>query len=407
MYYGWLIVAGAFIAQFFVTGFFTYGFPLMVIPVEAEFGASRTEVMYGITWATGLGLLVSPLVGMLADKWSIRGLMVLGSAALGVGLILLSNSDTILQFSVLFAVFICLANSLLGPLTGSTVVARWFSTSRGRALGITAVGTSLGGMVIPYLVDRGIAQLGWREMVFYFGITVLLLLLPYLYLTMRNFPADKGLAGESNISGTSADVSSDELLVDGPDLTIKQILKVPAFWIIGLALGLLFMSQTGVLTNIGAYMQGAGVGDKTKTLIFTLAGMGLIGKLLFGYAADRINLKYGLWAAISLAAIGVSILASEPSYPSMLIAALFLGLATGGMLPVWGAMIAVVFGMRSYGRAMGAMMPVIALFVMPGPILGAKLFDIYGNYNNSFYLFISVLVLSFILLMPLNLKRVN
>jgi MFS family permease len=135
--------------------------------------------------------------------------------------------------------------------------------------------------------------------------------------------------------------------------------------------------------------------------------MGLIGKLLFGYAADRINLKYGLWTAIALAAIGVAILASEPSYPIMLVAALFLGLATGGMLPVWGAMIAVVFGMKSYGRAMGAMMPVIALSVMPGPILGAKLFDIYGDYTNSFYLFIAVLGLSFILLIPLNLRRIK
>ena len=407
MYYGWLIVAGAFIAQFFITGFFSYGFPLMVIPVEAEFGVSRTEVMYGITWSTGLGLLVSPLVGMLADKWSIRGLMVTGAAAFGVGLILLSKSENILQFSVLFAVFICLANSLLGPLTGSTVVARWFSESRGRALGIAAVGTSLGGMVIPYLVDRGISELGWREMMFYFGVAVLLFLLPYLYITVRNFPADKGLVGEPNSSNITADLSSPELTVDGPDLDVKKILTTPAFWLIGLTLGLLFMSQTGVLTNIGAFMQGAGVGDKTKTLIFTLAGMGLVGKLLFGYAADRINLKYGLWAAIVLAATGVSILASEPSYPGMLIAALFLGLATGGMLPVWGAMIAVVFGMKSYGRAMGAMMPVIALLVMPGPILGAKLFDMYGDYNNSFYLFITVLALSFVLLIPLNLKRVE
>ena len=407
MYYGWLIVAGAFIAQFFITGFFSYGFPLMVIPVEAEFGVSRTEVMYGITWSTGLGLLVSPLVGMLADKWSIRGLMVTGAAAFGVGLILLSKSENILQFSVLFAVFICLANSLLGPLTGSTVVARWFSESRGRALGIAAVGTSLGGMVIPYLVDRGISELGWREMMFYFGVAVLLFLLPYLYITVRNFPADKGLVGEPNSLNITADLSSPELTVDGPDLDVKKILTTPAFWLIGLTLGLLFMSQTGVLTNIGAFMQGAGVGDKTKTLIFTLAGMGLVGKLLFGYAADRINLKYGLWAAIVLAATGVSILASEPSYPGMLIAALFLGLATGGMLPVWGAMIAVVFGMKSYGRAMGAMMPVIALLVMPGPILGAKLFDMYGDYNNSFYLFITVLALSFVLLIPLNLKRVE
>jgi hypothetical protein len=53
------------------------------------------------------------------------------------------------------------------------------------------------------------------------------------------------------------------------------------------------------------------------------------------------------------------------------------------------------------------MMPVIALSVMPGPILGAKLFDIYGDYTNSFYLFIAVLGLSFILLIPLNLRRIK
>ncbi|MDG2045666.1 MAG: MFS transporter [Halioglobus sp.] len=405
MYYGWLIVSGAFIAQFFVMGFFSYGFPLMVMPVEAEFGVSRTEVMYGITWSTGLGLLASPLVGLLADKWSIRGLMVTGAAAFGVGLVLLSKSQNILQFSLLFAVFICLANSLLGPLTGSTVVARWFSVSRGRALGIAAAGTSLGGMVIPYLVDQGITELGWRDMTFYFGMTVLILLLPYLHLIIRNFPAEKGLAGAPNTPAMTAAISSGALMSDEPDMNIKQILTTPAFWLIGLSLGLLFMSQTGVLTNIGAYMQGAGVGEKAKNLIFTLAGMGFLGKLVFGYAADRINLKYGLWAAILLAVTGVSILASEPSYSGMLAAALCLGLATGGMLPVWGAMIAVVFGMKSYGRAMGAMMPVIALLVMPGPILGAKLFDMYGDYNNSLYLFITVLALSFVLLIPLNLKR--
>ena len=162
-----------------------------------------------------------------------------------------------------------------------------------------------------------------------------------------------------------------------------------------------------MLTNIGAYMAGQELADKTKTLIFTIAAMGLIGKLLFGYAADSINLKFGLWAAITLATTGIAILSSQPSFEAMIVAALVLGLATGGMLPVWGAMIAVVFGMKSYGRVMGVMMPVIALLVMPGPILGAKLFDIYGNYVNSFYFYIAVLGLSFLMLIPLKLKRVG
>lgn len=403
MYYGWLIVAGAFLAQFFITGFFTYGFPLMVVPVEMEFNATRTQVMYGITWSTGLGLIVAPIIGMLADKWSIKYLMAIGAAVFGIGLILVSQSQSIIQFSILFAVFICFANNLLGPLTGSTVTARWFSVSRGRALGIAAVGTSLGGMIIPFVVDLGISELGWRDMLFYFGVAVLVVLLPYLFFFIHDFPSDKGLTGEPMAAG---DAAAAEAEADGPDLGAKEIFASPSFWFVALALGLLFMSQTGVLTNIGAYMQGQGMADKTKTLIFTLAGMGLIGKLLFGYAADRINLKLGLWAAILLAGSGVAILATEPAFPVMLVAAVLLGLATGGMLPVWGAMIAVIFGMKSYGRVMGAMMPVIALSVMPGPILGAKLFDIYGDYVNSFYLFIVVLGLSFVALIPLKLKRI-
>ena len=303
------------------------------MPVQLEFDVSRTEVMYGITWATTLGLIVAPLIGILADKWSIKNLMAIGAVSLGLGLILLSKSESILQFSLLFALFICLSNNLLGPLTGSTVVSRWFSTSRGKALGIAAVGTSMGGLIIPYMVDLGIANIGWRDMLFYFGLTVLIILLPYLLLAVRDFPSEKGLSGEPQAVEVINNQSAGEV-ADGPDLSTREVLAIPAFWFIGATLGFLFMSQTGVLTNIGAYMAGEGLADKTKTFIQTATGMGLIGKLLFGYAADRVNLKFGLWAAIVLASIGVAILASQPAFTYMLVAAV-LGLATGGMLPVW------------------------------------------------------------------------
>ena len=406
MYYGWWIVAGAFIAQFFMTGFFTYGFPFMVVPVETEFGVSRTEVMYGITWATALGLLVAPVVGMLADKWSIRWLMTLGAICFGVGLILISESQNILQFSILFAIFICLANNLLGPLTGTTAVARWFSASRGKALGIAAVGTSLGGMVIPIVVERGITMLGWRETLFYFGVATLVALLPFLLLMMRNFPHEKGLTVEGQAADNSADASAED--IPGPDLSAAEVLRSSGFWLIGGTLGLLFMSQSAVLANLSAYAVGLGhEASKAAQLIFVIAAMGFIGKLAFGYAADRINLKIGLWTAIVMAGSGIAILATEPGYTVMLLAAVFMGLATGGMLPVWGAMIAVVFGMRSYGRVMGLMMPLIALTVMPGPILAAKLFDTYGDYVVSFYCFFAVLVCSFLMLIPLKLKAID
>lgn len=409
MYYGWVIVAGAFLAQFFVTGFYTYGFPAFVGALEVDFNATRTEIMYGITWATALGLFVAPVVGRLADTWSIRGLMTIGAATLGFGLIFMSYSQNVLQFSILFAIFLCLATNLLGPLTGTTGVARWFDVSRGKALGVAAIGTSVGGMVIPLVVGSGIETLGWRETLFNFGVIVLIVLIPFSFFFIRNYPHDKGLTIENapKAEGTSEDDLA-SAQVSGEELATLQILKHPGFWFIGLALGLLFMSQSGVLANLYVYALDLGHGsDKAGRLIFTLAGTGLIGKLLFGYAADRINLKVGLWIAIILAGSGIALLSTEPTYMVMLFAAVLLGLATGGMLPVWGAMIAVVFGMKSYGRVMGIMMPVIALTVMPGPLLAAAMFEKYGNYTNSFYFFIGILLLSFLLLVPLKLQPIE
>jgi len=401
MYYGWVVVAGAFLAQCFITGFYTYGFPLIVVPVEAEFAASRTEVMYGVTFAALFGLLLAPLIGLLADRWSVRALMSIGAAVFAVGLMALSVSTSLWQFTLCFAVLMALANNLLGPLTSTTVVARWFSSKRGRALGLTAAGTSLGGMLVPFCLAQGLLFYGWRDSLFYFGLAMALFLLPFLLLLIRNKPADMGLTVEGQEEAATA-------AVEGSELAAGLIAKTPAFWLIGITMGLLFMSQTGVLANLAAHAQGQGLsGSEAKNLIVLLAATGFVGKLIFGYAADRINLKLGLWLSIGLVAAGLALLSVATSYSLMLMAAACLGLATGGMLPVWGAMIATVFGTVSYGRVMGLMMPVIALSVTPGPILAAKLFDLSGSYTSSFHLFIAVLALAALLLLPLKLLSVS
>jgi MFS family permease len=138
-------------------------------------------------------------------------------------------------------------------------------------------------------------------------------------------------------------------------------------------------------------------------LIQTVAVTGFIGKLVFGWAADRISLRLGLWLAQGLATAGIAILSLEPGYTTMLLAASLMGLAAGGMLPVWGAMVGVAFGVASYGRVMGLMMPVIAAFVVPGPILAALSMDETGSYAMALQGFVGVLILGAMLLIPLRL----
>ncbi|MGI9293823.1 MAG: hypothetical protein ACR2PS_07550 [Pseudomonadales bacterium] len=70
MFYGWVIVAGAFLSHFFMIGFLTYSFGLLVVPIQTEFGASRAELMYGMTGSTICGLFFAPVLGALVDMGS-------------------------------------------------------------------------------------------------------------------------------------------------------------------------------------------------------------------------------------------------------------------------------------------------------------------------------------------------
>ena len=82
MFYGWVIVGAVFVAQLFMVGFWTYGFPLLVDPVHKEFEASVTDVMLGSSIGGLAGAVVAPIVGPLVDRWSARGLSIIGAVLL-------------------------------------------------------------------------------------------------------------------------------------------------------------------------------------------------------------------------------------------------------------------------------------------------------------------------------------
>ena len=68
MFFGWRVVAGAFVGMVLVNGIFTYAFTVLVDPIREEFGASLEQVMYSLTIGTFFGLLVAPVMGTLIDR---------------------------------------------------------------------------------------------------------------------------------------------------------------------------------------------------------------------------------------------------------------------------------------------------------------------------------------------------
>ena len=230
------------------------------------------------------------------------------------------------------------------------------------------------------------------------GLVTALLVMPVIWFTVRNQPSDLGLTVEEQPG-----LQEDESNFQQTGLGMLEILRTPAFWIIGLSMGLVFAAFSSMLANLAPYAAGLGVGDnQISTMISVLALGGVLGKFAFGLAADRVNLKKGLWLAHLLLCIAFLILLTEPVYPLMLLAAVFFGLSTGGLLPVWNAMMARVFGVASFGRAMGAMGPVITLSILPAYALVGRLFDMTGSYSLGLMVFCGVILAAALLLVPLK-----
>lgn len=369
------------------TGLAIYSYGLLVTPIETEFGASRMEMMWGKTGLSLMTILVSPLLGALLDRRSTRALMVLGSLALGSAFALISVSRTVWEFTFAFAVLPGVANALLGALGTSALVTRWFAARRGRALSLAALGSSIGGLVIPYLFQAMIDARGWRSACLWIGIMAIALLVPAIVVLVRNRPADLGLHPDGAATASASAVHTAPASAD-------NLLRSGRFWRIAITVGAVFAANAALLVNIVPFAQGRGIASRQAALLVSaLAISGIGGKLLFGLIADRINLKVALVAVMALLVPPILVLSGTSEYQVILICAVVLGLATGGLMPGWTALLARIYGPMHYGRVMGRMLPVMGIMgILIVPLVGF-LFDRSGDYVIAF-VFLAALVLA-------------
>ena len=162
MFYGWRIVVVAMLAMGLSNGLNSYSYGLLVLPVGTEFGASRMDMMWGLTAGSLTSVLISPFAGSLMDRRSARMLFAVGAVSLALAMGVIAVSRNVWEFVLAFVLPMPIGATLLGQIGTNTLVSRWFTKHRGRALGITALGTSIGGLSMPLIIQTLVDAYGWR-----------------------------------------------------------------------------------------------------------------------------------------------------------------------------------------------------------------------------------------------------
>jgi MFS family permease len=384
-------------------GIQAYGLGVFVTPMTAELGWSRTEISLGQTLSTAVSGVIGLFLGGLLDRRGGRALTVWGALLAGVGFILLGQVHTLWQYYAVKAGVLTLGMAGMGGMVANVVVSNWFVRRRGRAIAITAMGTSFAAIIVPSLAAQMIDAFGWRTAWAVLGVAVWVFVIPPAALIMRRRPEDHGLVPDgSYVAPRAGDrLAAQRAAVDGVRWTRRQAMRTPALWMLILTFGLGSMGFGAMLLHLIPFLTDSGYSRVEAAGAFSMLGVsGLISKPVWGIIADRIPSRFAAAAEFALLGVGVFFISIAPTLPLMYAAIFTMGVGVGGVITLQETVWADYFGRITLGTVRSVGRPFTIVSSAGGPVLAGLAYDLNNSYQVAFMVFIALRSRSLILLTP-------
>lgn len=383
-FYGWRIVAVAFLTHCITTGIVFYSFGVFLNSLSEQFAWTRAEVSFGFSLVAMCGAFYSPFVGRAVDRFGPRPTQLIGAGAMALGFLLLQGMNSLAEFYVLMGVVVAFGSTLLGPLPSNTAVANWFVRQRGRALGVSTAGISMGGVVFVPLTQFLIDHYGWRDAFGLLGVFVLVVAVPPVALFMRRSPESIGLRPDG-AAPPAGGVGAGVLEEIERSWTAAQAFSHRNFWLIAAAFALTVMGLSATLLHLIIFLRDQGISTTHASWVLgATAGVGVIGKLGFGALLDRFEQRRVIMWCFGLQALGVLLLIGARGPLSLWLFVLVYGFAMGGNATLQATVLGECFGRLHYGAIAGRINPFIVFVqALSIPAAGA-IRDRFGTYVPAF-----------------------
>lgn len=359
-------------------------YSIIAVPLAAEYQPSRSVLMLSMTVLSGVCALLSPLLGNLMDKISLRLLMVVGGLCLSAGYLAISLTTTFNQVLWVFGILIAPANVLIGPVAVTVLLSRWFARRRGRALGIAIAGISVGGLFFPMIIQGLLEAFEWRQALQGLALVLLLWTVPMALLVV-NKPADRGLHPD----GDAEPAELARLEQAKAPFSAREILTDPAFWMLAGTVAIVTAGMKGMITNLAPLAIDVGVDAAAAALLISIyAACSFTAKLSFAALADRMGPRVLMFLALAGFAAGLACLTqAHLGYHMIALGVAITGLFGGLMVPVESYIAPRIFGQRAVGQAMGLLTGTILIALLATPPLFGLIFDLTGSYQGIFWVF--------------------
>jgi MFS family permease len=399
IFYGWWIVSSCFLISLVTGGVVVFGFTAFFEPIANEFHWSYAQISLAASLRGAEVGLLSPLIGLIVDRWGPRKLMFGGTILIGLGLILVTYTTTLGMFYVAFGLM-GIGISGASATVLMTAIAHWFRRKVGMATGIMASGFALGALLVPVIV-RLIDVFDWRTTFLILAISIWVIGLP-LSLLVRHKPEQYGYLPDGEQNNTViTHVNPATKQTDEVDSGAKQALKSRSFWHIGLALAFHYLVVSTVVVHVMPFLSSVGIARSTSSMVATAVALtSVIGRLLSGWLGDRyskIRVASGFLVIACLGLLCFMYITNEIKWLLVPFILLF-GVGWGGNVTIRATLLREYYGRSRFGTILGFLMGMSALGTIIGPLIAGWVFDSWGNYQPAWVMFACLIFVALIIM---------
>jgi MFS family permease len=393
-FYGYIIVASALLIM------------VLTIGINTTFGVFLPALLDEFSWtraiasgAYSLNLALTGLIGIFAgkmnDQYGPRIIITVCGVLLGLGYLLMSQTNTLWQLYLFFGVIVGIGMSISQTPLPSTI-ARWFVKRRGMMTGIAVTGIGVGQLIMPPAVSWLISNYGWRTSYMVVGITVLILIV----LAAQFLRRDPSQIGQLPYGRNELEEKGD---LQNAGFSLKEAVRKRQFWLHTVAFFIAGLSVGSVLVHIVIHAVGLEISTSNAVIILAvIGGLSITGRVVIGVTSDRIGNKRALIICFALmSAAFFWILIARELWMLYLFAVIF-GFSHSGIHALTSPTVAELFGLSSHGVIFGFVMLGGTLGLATGPVVTGYIFDITSSYQLAFLIYAILNIIGLILILCLK-----
>ncbi|MEZ8759473.1 MFS transporter [Vibrio splendidus] len=368
-------------------------FGIFMMPISDHFGTGREFFSFAIALQNLLFGVFQPFVGMAADKWGARRIIIAGACAYGLGLLLTSISTESSMLYVSLGALVGLGLSATSYVIVLGAVAKVVPAEHAaKAFGLTTAAGSFGMFAVIPGAQYMLNEFDWQSAMQVFGVLCCLMISFALFMRAPK-------------SATNKQVEDTQTLKEA----LSEAFSNKSYWLIHAGFFVCGFHVMFIATHLPSYLADKDLPASSAAMALAYVGIfNIFGSYFWGVMGDKFSKRHVMSALYLVRTVVIGAFVTLPVTESTV--AIF-GAAIGfcwlGTVPLTSGLVRQIFGARYLSTLYGLVFFTHQVGSFLGAWLGGRIYDYYGSYEPIWW---STVVLAFaaaLIHLPINDKPIE